>query len=209
LDSQCRPYGSTTPFVLYRKKETAIKILKRIQESRIVEEIISELAHSVSDIYELLNNIGILELASFNAIELVKQYKINTVISAPDSYSAALAALISSKTRISMCVTDRLYTTSNSVCTAIRAENNICIPLCVKRECVSRKARIMFVESKHVKGSIREVNNFLNKHGARVHVMYIIYGNKEQVSDEIEQIHGEKPIVKILIGSISRKPSRS
>lgn len=191
------------------EKETAIKILKRIQESRIVEEIISELAHSVSDVYELLSNIGILELASFDAIELVKQYKINTAISAPHTYSAALAALISSKIRVSMCITDRLYTTSNSVCTAIRAENNICIPLCVKRECISRKARIMFVKSKHVKGSIREVNNFLNKHGTRVHVMYIIYGDKEQINDEIEHIHGEKLIVKILIGSISKKSSRS
>jgi len=53
------------------------------------------------------------------------------------------------------------------------------------------------------------VNNFLNKHGTRVHVMYIIYGDKEQINDEIEHIHGEKLIVKILIGSISKKSSRS
>ena len=36
------------------EKETAIKILKRIQESRIVEETISELTHSVSDIYRII-----------------------------------------------------------------------------------------------------------------------------------------------------------
>jgi len=187
------------------EKETAVKILKRIQESRIVEEMISKLAHSVSDIYVLLNDVGMLELASFDAVELVKQNRINTVISAPDSYSAALAALISTKARIPLCITDRVYTALNSICTVIRTETNVCTPLCIKRECISRKARIMFVEAKHVKGSIREVDCFLSKYGARIHVTDIIYGDGKQVKDEVQQLQGEKPIVKILIEATSGK----
>ncbi len=181
------------------EKETALKILKRIKESKIIDEIILEISSNISDIYELLSTTGILELASFDAIDIIKQHNINTIISMPDSYAAALATLISSRIRVSSCITDRYYIPSNSICTVLKLQNNTCVPLCISRVCLNKKSRIMLVESVYENKTINQISLFLNKYGARIQAAYIVYGNREEVHNDVLRIDGEKPVLRLLI----------
>ncbi len=184
----------TTP-----EKETALKILKRIQETRIIDEIIKRVTQDAEDVFAIIGNIGILELAAFDASELIRRHKITTLISMPDSYSAALASLIASNTRINMCITDQTYASSNSICTVIKTRRNMPVLLCPQKSCIARNGRAMLIESMYIDGSINQVHKFISRYGSELQVVYIVCGNVSEVQADLQKISGERPKIKILI----------
>lgn len=184
------------------ERETAIKILTKIRESGILDEIrrvISDMASK--DPYIVFNHIGVLEYISYDIGEIAREYRVNALIPLPDSFSIALAVLTASKTRIKLCLTDLRRSSPSSVCTAIVSREGEVIPLCIPSHCIEQKPRIMLIEAFYAKNSIAQVNRFLHRRSMKTDYVYVVYGNEEEIKQEINTLKDIAVSYKVLINT--------
>ncbi|ABN69610.1 hypothetical protein Smar_0502 [Staphylothermus marinus F1] len=179
------------------EKQTAIKILQKIKDAGILDEIVREISYEITDPISILSNRGILELAAYKASEIARQNNITDIISLPDSYSATIAFLASLYTRNNVCLADPSYIESDSICMVLK-EAYRARPLCISRRCLSRKNKVLLIESIYVPGSIQAIHTFLQKNRAHLTCAYIVYGDPVEIKEDIKQI-AEKPHVEVLI----------
>lgn len=179
------------------EKQTAIKILHRIREEKILDEIVSEIAYEITNPISLVNNRGILELAAYKASEIVRQNNITDILSLPDSYSAAIAFMAAVYSRSTVCLTDHLYIEPDSICMVLK-EDYKAKPLCISRKCLFKKNKFLLIESIYIPGSIQAISTFLEKHRSYLAAVYVLYGDTSQVEEDLKLVR-EKPYTEILI----------
>jgi hypothetical protein len=183
------PMQTLWKYATYRtvpEKETALRLLGRIRETGILEDTIRRNITLSEDPLMMLSNPGLLELATFMTADLVKGYKITTVVSGPDSYSAAFASLIAAKYKIRLCLSTGMLYTSDSICSNAYS-NGFVIPICVSKGCVWKRQRILVVVAKQVPGSIKALIQLLKKTGSTIGGILIYYGNREMIESEVKE----------------------
>lgn len=179
------------------EKETAIKVLHRIEETGLLEEIVGQIFVETTDPVSLVGKRGVLELAAYKASEIARRGGVAAVLSLPDAYSAAVAFSTAVHARSAVCLSDQMYIGPDSVCTILR-HGRLARALCVNRKCLAKKDRLMLVESIHVPGSIQEINSFLLRHRSHLTAVFILYGDPEMVEEDQKRSE-EKPYTEILI----------
>jgi len=182
------------------EKETAVKVLKKIRESGILEEIMEKLAKETENPAVLAGNIGVYELIAFTILDQVEEFKVAKIFAAPDNYSTAIATLVAADSRVKLCLTDQYYAPQDSVCHSLVLYNRP-LTLCYPRDCFNKKPTSIFVGLKYTPGVVHELYKFFTKHKQRVVGFYFLYGDREQARREVEVLEGERPIIRIFFRS--------
>lgn len=91
------------------------------------------------DPLSLQNNLGILGSSAYLVSERIKKYKITTIVSMPDPCSAAFGAIIVSKYKPRLSLSDALYGLEDVIYTFITGSDNIVVSLPLSRDCVQKR----------------------------------------------------------------------
>jgi len=182
------------------EKETAVKILKRIRESGVLEEIMDKLVKEYENPLLLAGNIGVYELVAYMISDQIKELKVAKVFAAPDNYSTAIASLIAADSRIKLCLSDQFFTPQDSVCHSLVLYNRP-VTLCYPRDCFNKKPTCIFIGLKYTPGVLQELYKFITKHKQKVVGFFFLYGDRDSAHKELEALEGEKPIVRIFFHS--------
>lgn len=167
------------------EKESALKLINRIRENKLIEDILDKLKHSSEDPLIVLNKPGVLELLTFIASEHVRKLKSSLILAMPDPYSSAIATLTSVKNRVRLCLTDKQLSPRNSACTVIVDPDNRVTPLCVPMDCFSKRNKVMVVSSIYIPGSIKTILTILKKYNQVLDELFIVYGSREIIEKEL------------------------
>jgi len=178
------------------EKETAVKLLKKIEESGLLDSIIKDLARDKGYETILSGNIGIYELISYMISNTVRNMKIGKVFALPDNYSAIIASLIAMDNRLKLCLSDQNIVLIDSICHTV-VVNNRPVSICYSKECLDKKHKSIVVGLMYSTSFVTEIYRFLSKYKQRVVGFYFMFGNgvKEPVIQGVEDV--EKPFIKI------------
>lgn len=180
------------------EKETAVKILRKIKESRIIENTLYDVLSSARNPLEILGNPGVLELAAYLINDYIKQYRLNAIVSMPDNYSSIISAILASKNRLKLCLAGSIFAPPNSICTALVGDDNKIIPLCYPRSCLVKKQRIALICSVYIPKTLSQLVLFLHKNSQIIEEIIFVYGNKATIEEDLKTLKDLKPRYKIL-----------
>jgi len=180
------------------EKETAIKILRKISESRLLEEIVRDMVTKYGDSGSYISNTGFYELVAYMISDHVRELKPSKVFSMPDNYSSIIASIVAIDNKLKLCLSDQFITPQDSICTSLPLYNRP-VAICYPRECFDKKTRNIVVGITYQPGMVTEIHRFLAKHKQKAIAYYYLYGDQEQANNEIKKIEGEeeKPVIKI------------
>jgi len=166
------------------EKTTAYKILNKIKEKKLIENIVSNLRERP---HLLLSNPGILELAAIKAFDEFKKDKVNVVLSAPDSYSIALASLISVYLKSRLCIPSRMpyvrELSNNYIIEPYLMGSSLIEIIAIPRECLPLRSRVLIVVAniQILEPLLATINLALKRHADIVGIFSLI-GSKEAIS---------------------------
>ncbi len=127
------------------ERGTAEKILNKIRSSHIIDDILSKYYIENEELWSLLSNPGIMTLAGLRALDDLKDQKINVIVSAPDSYAAALGATFSSLFHAKLCAASHSPYSKHIISKNYKVSSEFFDVLLFPRECIARKSKIIIV----------------------------------------------------------------
>jgi adenine/guanine phosphoribosyltransferase-like PRPP-binding protein len=166
------------------EKETAQRILARIKEQRLVEEVVSSAISRKGGLWALFSNPGILELAALKLVEEFRKGKVEVVLSAPDPYSAALAAVASTYLRAKLCIPSRTPYSDNVLTESYQVAPGVIDVAAIPRECIPRKSGVLVVtvttaNPSHIKAAV----NLVVRRGAKIAGVFALTGTKQVIQE--------------------------
>jgi adenine phosphoribosyltransferase len=134
-----------TNFLTTPEEGTARRILRLIREKRLIENALErnfEKINSISDIWEVVKNIGFLDLIAFEAMEALEGVEFDAVLAFPEE-SGVLGAVIAHWARSDVCVTSRLVSIGEALVEYYR-DNSLSLGfLAISKSCLPRRGRVV------------------------------------------------------------------
>lgn len=127
------------------EKETAQRLLARIRDGGLVEEAMARVLEGDSELWLLFSNPGILELAALRLVEEFKKSKVDVVMSVPDPYSTALAAIASAYLKTRLCIPSRTPYSDSVIAESYEVLPGLLDAVGVPRKCVPKDSRVLVV----------------------------------------------------------------
>ncbi|MFP3241568.1 hypothetical protein [Caldisphaera sp.] len=127
------------------ERTTAEKILNKIRSTHIIDDILAKYYIENEELWSLLSNPGIMTLAGLRALDDLKDEKINVVVTAPDSYAAALGATFSSLFHAKLCAASHSPYSKHIISKNYKLTSEFFDVLLLPRECVARKSKIIII----------------------------------------------------------------
>jgi adenine phosphoribosyltransferase len=134
-----------TNFLTTPEEGTARRILRLIREKRLIESALErnfERIKSVSDIWEVVKNIGFLDLIAFEAMEALEGVEFDTILAFPEE-SGVLGAVMAHWARSDVCVTSRLVSIGEALVEYYRDSSLSLNFLAISKNCLPRKGRVV------------------------------------------------------------------
>ncbi|BES81166.1 hypothetical protein [Pyrodictium abyssi] len=128
------------------EKDTAQKILAKIKELKLVEEAIQRTAAEKEDLWAVFSNPGVLQLTALKTLDEFKK-TIDVVLSAPDVYSAALAAMIAAYMRARLCLPSHTPFAKNVIIESYINSFGSIDAIGLPRKCIPKKSKILIAAS--------------------------------------------------------------
>jgi len=181
------------------EKKSAQKILAKIREGKLIEEAMSRIMDKDKELWQLFNNPGILELTAIKVLDEYRRSKVGAVLSAPDSFSAALAALISAYLRSKLCIASHTPFSKNVVAECYQTSSGMVDVAAVPRDCIPKKSRVLVVSANATEYAplAATINLVLKCHAEVVGVISLI-GSCKAVQNAIASKLGIRPRIIIL-----------
>ncbi|MCE4613988.1 MAG: hypothetical protein F7B60_00430 [Desulfurococcales archaeon] len=181
------------------EKQTADKILARIKETRLVEEVISREVTEDKELWVISSNPGILELAALRLVYELRKSRIDVILSTPDIYSLPLASIISSYFKAKLCIPSHMPLSNNVLSESYQVAPGILDVAAIPRDCIPRKSRVLIT-------TLAATNSlYLNpafklavKRYAHISAVFSVLGNS-QVITEVARNYGVEPEPRIVV----------
>ncbi|MGC8566940.1 MAG: hypothetical protein ACP5I6_03410 [Caldisphaera sp.] len=169
------------------ERTTAEKILSKIRESHIIEDVLAKYYIENEELWSLLSNPGIMTLAGLRALDELKDEKINTIISSPDGYAAALGSTFSSLFHARLCASSHSPYSKHIISKNYKISSEFFDVILLPRECVARKSKVIIVT---VDGSKSMLLNSLidlaNSRQAHISGILCVIGSKSKIDEVIK-----------------------
>lgn len=163
------------------EKDTAQKILSRIKEQRMVEEAVSEIIVESKEPWLLLSNPGILELSALKLVEEFGKAKAEVVLSTPDPYSAALAAVASIYLKARLCIPSRILYSNNILVESYQASSGVLDVVAIPRKSMPGKSRVLVTTVTLHQPLFEATINLAAKSYAELVGVFLMMGTREEV----------------------------
>ena len=135
------------------ERETAEKLIRRIESTRLLEDALSRAVDSSSELWQLLSSPGILSLIELRALEAFRGEKVNAVVSASDGYSAAIAAVLAELFNARLCVASRTPYSRHILVKSYKVSQEYYETLMFPKECIPRRGKAIVVATDLTKTS--------------------------------------------------------
>ncbi len=183
------------------EKKTAQRILTTIRKHRLIEEVVYNTVFRSKELWTLTSNPGILELAALRLADELKKSKIDVVLSTPDPYSAALAAIVSTYLRAKLCIPSHTPLSDNVLAESYQVASGVLGIAAIPRECVPKKSRVLIVTLAAVNPfHLKAAMNLAMKRQAIVSGIFSLIGASQTIQEILENFKPEhKPQVIVLL----------
>ncbi len=177
------------------EKKTAERILSRIREKKLIEEIIArEVSPNRDQPWVIISKPGLIELVALNLAYKIKKTKIDVVLPTPDPYSIPLATMISSYLRTKLCVPASYLPTEHAIVEAYEVASGVYSAVALPRECFIKNSRILLaslslMDPSYLKASLRIVLRSKSK----LTLVYAIFGDLNMINTMLSNYYIEKP----------------
>jgi len=134
-----------TNFLTTPEEGTARRLVQIIREKRLIENAFEKSFAKVkdlSDIWDIVKNIGFLDLVAFEALELLNGEEVDGVLAFPEE-AGILGAVIAHWVRGNICVTTRSVSLGDAVVEYFREDSLSLNFISVSRGCIPRKGRVV------------------------------------------------------------------
>ncbi|MEM4700001.1 MAG: hypothetical protein QXT74_03510 [Candidatus Nezhaarchaeales archaeon] len=188
------------------ERDTAQKILARIEEQKLVEEAISEVILESKEPWLLLSNPGILELSALKLVEEFGRSKAEVVLSTPDPYSAALAAVASIYLKARLCIPSRILYSNSVIVESYEASSGVLDVIAIPRKSVPNKSKVLITTMTMHLPPLGAAINLVLKSGSELVGVFSVVGGKEEIKELTNllrnRIGREVPVVTLVEGKL-------
>ncbi|ABM80581.1 hypothetical protein [Hyperthermus butylicus] len=162
------------------EKETAQKIIAKINELKLIEKAVSKTITGKWELWEIFRNPGILELAALKIVNEFKKNRIDVVLPAPDPYSIALGSIIAAYLRARLCIPVRMFPPGNSLVEVYMPAPNMLDVAAIPRSCIPRKSKVLIVAATTENQSLIEAAvNLALKSRAEIRGLFSLEGSRD------------------------------
>lgn len=186
------------------EKDTAQKILARIKEQKLVEEAISEVISESKEPWLLLSNPGILELSALKLVEEFRRAKAEVVLSTPDPYSAALAAVASIYLKARLCIPSRILYSNNVIVENYQSPSGVLDVIAIPRRSMPNKSRVLITTMTMYLPLLEATINLVLKSYAELVGVFSVMETKEEAEGLVNLLRSkvgrEVPVVTLVEG---------
>ncbi|MEM1619558.1 MAG: hypothetical protein QXU97_05510 [Fervidicoccaceae archaeon] len=176
------------------ERETARRLLVKIRESGLLESAVARLNLNERELWVLASNPGIIELSAHKVVEALGASRIETVVSAPESYSSAFASVISSRLRATLCLASRERYSEESLYAAYSEGEHHVHALALPAKCLGRGSRALLVAfCARDEPSIAATLGLLAGAHAELCGLFVVVGSRirlKRLVDELEEREG-------------------
>lgn len=183
------------------EKDTAQKILNTIVEKRIVESTLEKAVESSSgEVWRLLGNPGVLELAGLKAADTLKKIRVDVVLAPCDGYSIALATIIATYLKSRICIASK-YIYSNSSVVEYYREGDSIEAIAIPSDCIPKKSKVVIILATEYSTNYLDalVNIVRRRRGEIISVFSLIEAKTKNLPETV--------IIRPLVGSRNSSPS--
>lgn len=194
----------------FPERETALEIIKKIREQKLVERAVEKALAESPEPWAVFSNPGALELAAFSVAEELEDEKFGAVVSAPDAYSAALAALVSAYLKAKLCISSRSPLSLSYVAESF-LEGSLSLEVAaLPRECVPKRSKVLVVAAHAANPSALAAAVELAKRcHAEVEAVFCMVCSKKAVEEVLSRISlSSKPKVTVMVDLDKRAPAK-
>ncbi len=170
------------------EKDTAARILSRIREEGVIEDVLRRSFSEETELGVILSNPGLLELAAIKLADEYRGSRVECTLSAPDNYSAALASLVSVHLRTRLCILSRKPLSKNIVCEPYQSMDGVVDAVAIPRGCIQRKSRVLIVTvNGNDKPGLKAALNIALKCHGEVIGLFALTGCRSDIVDFLEK----------------------
>lgn len=181
------------------EKQTAEKILAKIKESKLIEEVISSELSSEKELWVIASNPGILELSAIRLLYDIKKTRIDAVLPTPDALSTPLATIISSYLKTRLCIPSKASYSKYIIVEPYEVASGLVDAISIPRDCIPRKSRILVTT---LFGSnlalFKPVFRLAMKRDAQIASIFSVIGNQITINEAINR-YGIQPLPKVIV----------
>lgn len=134
-----------TNFLTTPEESTARKLVQIIREKKLIENAFDRSfarIKNLSDIWDVVKNIGFLDLVAFEALELLNGEEVDGVLAFPEE-AGILGAIIAHWVRGNICVTTRSVSLGDVIVEPFREDSLLLNFISVSRGCIPRKGKVI------------------------------------------------------------------
>ncbi len=134
-----------TNFLTTPEEGTARKLVQVIREKKLIENAFERSfarVKSLSDIWDVVKNIGFLDLVAFETLELLNGEEVDGVLAFPEE-AGVLGAIIAHWVRGNVCVTTRSVSLGDVVIEPFREDSLLLNFISISRGCIPKKGKVV------------------------------------------------------------------
>lgn len=181
------------------EKQTAEKILAKIKESKLIEEVISKELSEEKELWLISSNPGILELAAMRLVYDLRKSKIDMILSTPDIHSLPLASIVSSYLKTKLCIPSRTPYSRSVLSESYQIAPGVLDVAAIPRDCIPRKSKVLITTLSGISAMhLNPVFKLVSKRYAQVPAVFSVLGNTGVIR-EVVRNYGIEPEPKIIV----------
>ncbi len=172
----------------------------------MIEEVVFNAVSRTEELWTLLSNPGILELSALKLVDEFKKCKIDIVLSTPDPYSTALAAVVSTCLRAKLCIPSRTPYSDHVLTESYQVAPGILDIAAVPRKCIPRKSRVLIVAATTANIShLKAVVNLVARCHAEIVGVFSLTGTRQAIQECLSATKlGQNPKIIVLVETSSK-----
>ncbi|MCE4606280.1 MAG: hypothetical protein F7B59_02995 [Desulfurococcales archaeon] len=181
------------------EKQTAEKILARIKESRLIEEVISKELSEEKEFWLITSNPGILELAAMRLAYDLRKSKIDVILSTPDIHSLPLASIVSSYLKTKLCIPSHTPCSRTVLSEPYQIAPGVLDVAAIPRDCIPRKSKVLVTTLSGANSSyFNPVFTLVLKRYGQITAVFSMLGNTGVIREAVKNF-GLEPEPKIIV----------
>ncbi|MEB2792737.1 MAG: hypothetical protein G5Z42_00230 [Caldisphaeraceae archaeon] len=181
------------------ERSTAEKILKKIRENRMIEDVLVRYFRNKEELWSLLSNPGIMMLTGLKFLEELKDEKINSIVTSPENYSAALGSIFSTLFHTRLCISSHSPYSNHIISKNYKVSPEYFDVIILPKECIPKKSKVALVAIDGNKITmLSSLMDLINSRQSYISGLLLIVGSRSRI-DELLRSRSKRSMKSVIL----------